>query len=70
VLCTVPIELPMRVPDVHLVWRRSRELSAPAAAFRDMVLAWRAAGGAAAPAEPKAPEVPKARRRPAAAARS
>lgn len=43
VLRTVPIALPLRVPDVHLVWRRARELSAPAAAFRDMVLAWRAA---------------------------
>lgn len=61
VLCTVPIELPMRVPDVQLVWRRARELSAPAAAFRDMVLAWRAAGDAVAP---------KARRTPAAGSRS
>lgn len=42
VLCVVPIALPLRVPDVHLVWRRARELSAPAAALRDMVLAWRA----------------------------
>ena len=61
VLCTVPIELPMRVPDVHLVWRRARELSAPAAAFRDMVLAWRAAGDAVAP---------NSRRPPAAGSRS
>jgi hypothetical protein len=51
----------MRVPDVQLVWRRARELSAPAAAFRDMVLAWRAAGDAVAP---------KARRTPAAGSRS
>ncbi len=48
VLCTVPLALPLRVPDVHLVWRRGRELSAPAAAFRDMVLARRAAETAAA----------------------
>lgn len=47
VLRTLPIELPLRVPDVHLVWRRARELSAPAAAFRDMVLAQRAAAAAA-----------------------
>jgi DNA-binding transcriptional LysR family regulator len=39
VLDTVPLTLPLRVPDVHLVWRRGRELSGPAAAFRDMVLA-------------------------------
>jgi molybdate transport repressor ModE-like protein len=56
VLRTLPIELPMRVPDVHLVWRRARELSAPAAAFRDMVLAQRAAEAAAA----KAPRPPSA----------
>lgn len=52
VLRTVPIELPMRVPDVYLVWRRGRELSAPAAAFREMVLAYRPPGtGVAVPAE-------------------
>jgi len=61
VLQTLPIVLPMRVPDVHLVWRRARELSAPAAAFRDMVLAYRAAASAA---------VVKAPRPPSAAARS
>lgn len=49
VLHTVPLALPLRVPDVHLVWRRGRELSAPAAAFRDMVLANRAAEAAGAP---------------------
>lgn len=43
VLRVVPIPLPMRVPDVHLVWRRARELSAPAAAFRDLVLTCSAA---------------------------
>jgi molybdate transport repressor ModE-like protein len=48
VLQPLPLALPLRVPDVHLVWRRARELSAPAAAFRDMVLAWRAAGAATA----------------------
>jgi DNA-binding transcriptional LysR family regulator len=48
VLRTLPIALPLHVPDVHLVWRRARELSAPAAAFRDMVLARRAADSAAA----------------------
>lgn len=48
VLHTVPLTLPLRVPDVHLIWRRGRELSAPAAAFRDMVLARRAAEMAAA----------------------
>jgi DNA-binding transcriptional LysR family regulator len=61
VLRTLPIALPLRVPDVHLVWRRARELSAPAAAFRDMVLARRAAEAAAAL---------KDRPTPAAAARS
>lgn len=65
VLRTVPIELPMRVPDVHLVWRRARELSAPAAAFRDMVLAWAASRAAAAPPLPA-----KARRPRGAAPRS
>lgn len=39
VLGVLPLSLPLRVPDVHLVWRRARELSAPAAAFRDGVLA-------------------------------
>ena len=50
VLQTVPLAqpLPLQVPDVHLVWRRSRELSATAAAFRDMVLAWAGVGGPAA----------------------
>jgi DNA-binding transcriptional LysR family regulator len=43
VLQTVPLALPLRVPDIHLVWRRGRELSPPAAAFRDMVLARRGA---------------------------
>lgn len=52
VLRAFPIALPLRVPDVHLVWRRARELSAPAAAFRDMVLAHRAAATAAATALP------------------
>ena len=46
VLRALPLALPLRVPDVHLVWRRARELSAPAAAFRDMVLAHRAAATA------------------------
>lgn len=48
VLRTLPLALPLRVPDIHLVWRRSREFSAPAAAFRDLVLAQAAAvrGGA------------------------
>jgi hypothetical protein len=36
------------------VWRRARELSAPAAAFRDMVLAWRAADAAKDPQPPSA----------------
>jgi DNA-binding transcriptional LysR family regulator len=40
VLRALPLVLPLRVPDVHLVWRRARELSPPAAAFRDMVLAF------------------------------
>jgi DNA-binding transcriptional LysR family regulator len=39
VLRALPLALPMRVPDIHLVWRRGRECSAPAAAFRDIVLA-------------------------------
>jgi len=39
VLRTLPVTLPLRVPDIQLVWRRSREFSAPAAAFRDAVLA-------------------------------
>jgi DNA-binding transcriptional LysR family regulator len=43
VLRTLPLVLPLRVPDIHLVWRRSREFSAPAAAFRDVVLAQAAA---------------------------
>ena len=43
VLRALPLALPLRVPDIQLVWRRARELSAPAAAFRDMVLAQRAA---------------------------
>lgn len=42
VLRTLPLALPLRVPDIQLVWRRSRELSAAAAAFRDMVLAYAA----------------------------
>ena len=54
VLDTVPLPLPLRVPDVHLVWRRGRELSAPAAAFRDMVLARRAAESAKADPSPSA----------------
>ena len=62
VLRALPLALPLRVPNVHLVWRRARELSAPAAAFWDMVLAHRAAA-VAATATPKAPS-------PAAAARS
>ncbi|MBL8348131.1 MAG: LysR family transcriptional regulator [Rubrivivax sp.] len=48
VLRTLPLALPLRVPDIHLVWRRSREFSAPAAAFRDLVLAQAAAARAAA----------------------
>lgn len=40
VLHELPLTLPLRVPDVHLVWRRARELSAAAAAFRDLVLAY------------------------------
>jgi len=43
VLRTLPVALPLRVPDIQLVWRRSREFSAPAAAFREMVLAQAAA---------------------------
>lgn len=43
VLRTLPVTLPLRVPDIQLVWRRSREFSAPAAAFRDAVLAQAAA---------------------------
>ncbi|HXG29394.1 MAG TPA: LysR family transcriptional regulator [Nevskiales bacterium] len=39
VLRALPVSLPMRVPDIQLVWRRAREFSAPAAAFRDAVLA-------------------------------
>ena len=54
VLDTVPLTLPLRVPDVHLVWRRGRELSAPAVAFRDMVLARRAAETAKAGPSPSA----------------
>jgi DNA-binding transcriptional LysR family regulator len=54
VLDTVPLTLPLRVPDVHLVWRRGRELSAPAVAFRDMVLARRAAETAKADPSPSA----------------
>ncbi len=46
VLQTVALPLPLRVPDIHLVWRRARELSPPAAALRDMVLARRAAQAA------------------------
>jgi molybdate transport repressor ModE-like protein len=53
-LRSLPLELPLRVPDVHLVWRRARELSAPAAAFRDMVLAWRASAGATGRPSPSA----------------
>ncbi|MBL8341534.1 MAG: LysR family transcriptional regulator [Rubrivivax sp.] len=49
VLRTLPLALPLRVPDIQLVWRRSREFSAPAAAFREVVLAQavaaRGAGG-------------------------
>jgi DNA-binding transcriptional LysR family regulator len=47
VLRTLPLALPLRVPDVHLVWRRERELSTIAQAFRDMVLEH--AAGAASP---------------------
>ncbi|MBL8323668.1 MAG: LysR family transcriptional regulator [Rubrivivax sp.] len=43
VLRTLPVALPLRVPDIQLVWRRSREFSPPAAAFRDEVLAQAAA---------------------------
>jgi DNA-binding transcriptional LysR family regulator len=39
VLRVLPVTLPLRVPDIQLVWRRGREFSAPAAAFRDLVLA-------------------------------
>ncbi|MBI5716230.1 MAG: LysR family transcriptional regulator [Burkholderiales bacterium] len=48
VLRELPLALPLRVPDIHLVWRRSREFSAPAAAFRDIVLAQAAAARGAA----------------------
>jgi len=48
VLRELPLALPLRVPDIHLVWRRSREFSAPAAAFRDLVLAQAAAARGAA----------------------
>lgn len=51
-LRTLPLVLPLRVPDIHLVWRRSREFSAPAAAFRDMVLAQAAAARQAGVAGP------------------
>ncbi|TXH44055.1 MAG: LysR family transcriptional regulator, partial [Burkholderiaceae bacterium] len=47
VLRTLPVALPLRVPDIQLVWRRSREFSAPAAAFRDAVLAQAAAARSA-----------------------
>jgi DNA-binding transcriptional LysR family regulator len=69
VLRVLPIELPLRVPDIHLVCRRSRELSAPAAAFRDMVLAHRAAETEAAKSAGSGPG-PQARRAPGAQARS
>jgi DNA-binding transcriptional LysR family regulator len=39
VLAVLPVELPLRVPDVQLIWRRGRELPPVAQAFRDMVLA-------------------------------
>lgn len=35
----MPTPLPLRVPDIELVWRRAREFSASATAFRDCVLA-------------------------------
>jgi DNA-binding transcriptional LysR family regulator len=55
VLGVLPLALPLRVPDIHLVWCRARELSPAAAAFRDMVLAVAvAARGAAAPGETNA----------------
>jgi DNA-binding transcriptional LysR family regulator len=38
VLRTLPLQLPLRVPDIQIVWRRSRELAPVAAAFRDLVL--------------------------------
>ncbi|MFO1295144.1 MAG: LysR substrate-binding domain-containing protein [Rubrivivax sp.] len=51
VLRTLPVTLPLRVPDIQLVWRRSREFSAAAAAFREVVLAQAAAarGGGSVP---------------------
>ncbi len=47
-LRTLPLALPLRVPDIHLVWRRSRAFSAAAAAFRELVLAQAAAARGAA----------------------
>ncbi|MBL8334211.1 MAG: LysR family transcriptional regulator [Rubrivivax sp.] len=44
VLRALPVQLPMRVPDIQLVWRRGRELSAAAVAFRDQVGIQAAAG--------------------------
>ncbi len=39
VLRTLPLTLPLRVPDIQLVWRRGRELSPAAEAFRAEVQA-------------------------------
>lgn len=69
VLCTLPVALPLRVPDIQLVWRRGRELSPAAQAFRELVLAQ------ATPLPPPAAALRpggrvKARRRPTAAATS
>jgi DNA-binding transcriptional LysR family regulator len=47
VLRVLPLALSLRVPDIHLVWRRSREFSPPAAAFREVGVAAAAAARAA-----------------------
>lgn len=55
VLRALPVQLPMRVPDIQLVWRRGRELSAPAVGFREMALDHAAAQVASGPGTPCVP---------------
>lgn len=57
VLRVLPLELPLKVPPIHLITRRHRELSPAAARFVQEVV------GLAAPAGPRPGEKPKARGR-------
>lgn len=66
VLRVLPIDLPLRVPDIHLVTRRQRTPSPAAEAFVQQVLAQAAAAGAlsAAPGPAAAPSAGTRRRAP------